>query len=132
MHLNVGVFESEGSDHCRVYAKFHFGVLSGITRLIGPNFVNGHSLNRGDHQFVFKTSELPSDEHQMFKFRYRGEEVAEPRLELGADRVLYTLVFDSPETLRSTLASEGIGHINFSANKISSQLQRIDPWQEWG
>ena len=120
----------------QMYAEFDFLVIWGILRFVNPDVkepeISGSSsrlVEKGEkdglgfHQenfrfeedfsseppteFMLPTGALPSSETRNFKYRWRGEETGEGEIQLGSDEKLYSITFQSPNTLT------GVFHSNY-------------------
>lgn len=67
--------------------------------------------------FLFPNASLPSSRSREFSFRWRGEETGESQIQLGSDKNLCSIKFESPNALTGVFISGLTGSVDFKGFK---------------
>lgn len=92
-----------------------------------------HRTKNARAQFLFPETSLPSSKAREFQFRWRGQETGEGEIQLGSDKTLCSITFESPNALEGVFHSDFVGKVEFRGFKSGTLIRNfaLDPDDEW-
>lgn len=137
--LEIGFTKPTETGLVQMYASFDFVAITGIMRFVNQDARKdtqvqnnkGRSSRKHDltpdsdsdgdsstpANFLFPNASLPSSKSREFRFRWRGEETGEGEIQLGSDRKLCSITFESPNAVTGVFISDLTRAVEFKGYK---------------
>lgn len=137
--LEIGFTKPTETGLVQMYASFDFVAITGIMRFVNQDAWKdtqvqnnkGRSSRKHDltpdsdsdgdsttpANFLFPNASLPSSKSREFRFRWRGEETGEGEIQLGSDRKLCSITFESPNAVTGVFISDLTRAVEFKGYK---------------
>lgn len=145
--LEIGFTKPIETGLVQMYASFDFVAITGIMRFVNENARDQEHKKRSSRKrdltpdegsdddedsdevegsdddgsmsadFLFPNASLPSSRSREFSFRWRGEETGESEIQLGSEKNLCSIIFESPNALTGVFISGLTGSVKFKGFK---------------